>query len=291
VLHPARYFVRYLLVSLEDPSERSVNSTLRLHGVASLTKKEMARVSQELDVPGDLRLWDPTDAPTKRWLRKARVWSLVHPDDATREMKAQILEQPAVREKIDTLLMGNVSVSEASLRLQEQRIVVSVAALQEYRHYFWNTEGMGLSDWIEYFARDADEEEGSGRTHGRRSTLKSSLLGGPELAKYKAGIAQSIDGKKILSELQQELYFTFREIRTLPVSEKKVLMLSAITRSLTRLDERISSSDQALQDTLKRFEKFKIQNSPEKTPSLAQLAPTGSISSRSRTEILISREK
>lgn len=289
--HPAEKFVAFLCVTLEDAQERTINSTLRLHGIAPIDRADLARVRQGCQVPEGFKAWDPNDAPSKRWLRSVGIYSLVHPDETTRQMKEDILQVPAVREKVDTLLMGRVSPQEASYRLQKLSVSVSPGAIEEYRHYFWDTESMGLSDWISYFQTDADPDDGSGRTVGRKSPLKSALLGGPDVAKYKAGIAQELDNKKILAELQQELYFTFREIKTLPVSEKKVVMLSAITRSLARLDERISSSDQALQDTLKRFEKFKVITDTSKPPALSQLAPTGSVSSRSRTEIQISREK
>lgn len=289
--HPAEKFILFLCVTLEDAQDRNVNSTLRLHGLAPLERADLSRLRQLCAVPEGFKAWDPNDAASKRWLRGLGIYSLVHPDETTRQMKDDILQVPSLREKVDTLLMGRVSPQEASYRLQKQGVLVTPGAIEEYQHYFWDTQALGLSDWIAYFQSDADPDEGSGRTVGRKSPLKSALLGGPDLAKYKVGIAQELDSKKILAELQQELYFTFREIKTLPVSEKKVVMLSAVTRSLARLDERISSSDQALQDTLKRFEKFKVITDTAKPPALSQLAPTGSVSSRSRMEIQISREK
>lgn len=289
--HPAENFVAFLCIFLEDAQERNINSTLRLHGIAPIERAELSRIRQDMVLPEGFKAWDPKDPASKRWLKSKSVYSLMHPDETTREMKAKVLEAPLVREKVDTLLIGRVSTSEASFRLQKLGHSVSPGAIEEYRHYFWNTEIMGLSDWVAYFQSDADPDDGSGRTQGRKSPLKSSFIGGPDLAKYKVGIAQELDGKKILAELQQELYYTFREIKTLPVSEKKVVMLSAVTRSLARIDERISSSDQALQDTLKRFEKFKVITDTAKPPSLLQLAPQGTISSRSKTEIQISREK
>lgn len=289
--HPAEHFVAFLCISLEDAQERSINSTLRLYGLAPIERAELSRIRQESAPPEGFKIWDPTDAKSKKWLKEKAIYSLVHPDEPTQEMKASILEAPAVREKVDTLLIGRVSAQEASYRLQKQGHTLSATAIEEYRHYFWNTAIMGLADWVEYFRLDADPDDGSLRTQGRKSPLKSSLLGGPDVAKYKTGISIELDNKKILAELQQELYFTFREVKTLPVSEKKVVMLSALTRSLSKLDERISSSDQALQDTLKRFEKFKVITDTSKPPAITQLAPQGSVSSRSRTEVQISREK
>ena len=66
--------------------------------------------------------------------------------------------------------------------------------------------------------------------------------------------------------------------------------LGVSEKAVTIMDERLSQGEQALQDVLKRFEKFKMIGDDNKLPSLAQLAPTGSVSQRSRREILATRE-
>ena len=289
--HPAHYFLRFLLVTQDDISLRSLDSTLLLHGLAPVRAADFEIIHAEIAKrPEDLQLWNPNHQSSRIWLKKMRVFSLVHPDAATREMRDEILQKPRVRERVDTLILGNVPAAEASYRLQKLRLPLSALAIEEYRHYFWNPSVMSLSDWGEYF--DADQKvEGSGRTSPTRTSFQNVLLCGPDLAKYKVGVEQQIDAKKGMEELQRELYFTFQEVRTLPLSHQKVEMLATLTRAIVRTDERISAGDQALQDTLKRFEKFKLLTDDAKTPTMAQLAPTGSVSSKSRAEILISREK
>lgn len=286
--HPAHYFLRYLVVTQDDLSEQSINSTLVLHGLAPVADGEIAEARQEMEPPEGFRLWDARHAPSKKWLRNKQVYSLVHPDETTREVRDVLLASPRLRERLDTLILGGVPPSEIALRLQKSAIKVSANAVSEYRHYFWNPTNMGLADWAHYFLRDKDDD-GSGRTTPSRSTLKAVLHGGADMARYKAGLEQEINGKKILLELQQELYFTFREIRTLPLSDKKVAMLSAVARGLSRLDERLQAGDQALQDTLRRFEQFKMTTDTSKVPSLAQLAPKGTISSKGQLEIALSK--
>lgn len=286
--HPAHYFLRYLVVTQDDLSDQSINSTLVLHGLAPASVADIAEARQEMEPPEGFKLWDARHGPSKKWLRKKQVYSLVHPDSATHEMRDGILGSPRLRERLDTLLLGQVPATEIALRFQKSGTTLSASAISEYRHYFWNPTNMGLSDWAHYFLRDRDDD-GSGRTTSSRSTLKAVLHGGADMARYKAGLEQELNGKKILLELQQELYFTFREVRSLPLSEKKVAMLSAVARGLTRLDERLQAGDQALQDTLRRFEQFKIATDPGKVPSLAQLAPKGSISSKGQLEIALSK--
>ena len=302
--HPATYFLRYLVVAQDDIAQASIDSTLALHGLAPASEDEVALARHEVaDIPEDFRGWDKTHAASRAWLRKQRIYSLFHPDAATVEMKTDILEAPRTRDRVDTLVIGNVSDAEASYRLQKLGVALSGAAIAEYRHYFWNPGVMALSDWAEYFARDAyvppeDVEgaktlrsAGSGRTGETHEFLRAALQGGAELAKYRAGVHIEVDSRKLLQDLMRELNFTFLEVRTLPLSMKKVEMLAALSRGIVRVDERLSQGDQAVQDTLKRFEKFKVLGDESKVPSLAKLAPAGTVSARSRQEILATRER
>ena len=287
--HPARYLIRFLLLS-ETLSLKELNSSLALNGLAIALPEEVeAERAAIARPPEDFRTYDPNHAPSRAFLKRLKVFSLFHPDAGTKEMKAKILEAPRIREKVDTLILGNVTVSEIAYRLQKLGIYLSVVALAEYRHYLWNPEHMGLSELAEYFHRDK-EDESSGRTAETQKGLQSVLLGGPELAKYRVGVHQEVDTRKLIQDLLLELQGTFYEVRALPLSTNKVEMLAILTRGIVRLDERLSQGEQALQDVLKRFEKFKMIGDDNKLPSLAQLAPTGSVSQRSRREILATRE-
>ena len=285
--HPAEFFIKYLLVADEGISPESINSTLELHGISSVSDDDLSLIRQEVaGRPDDFRPWDKAHRPTTSWLKKKRIYSLFHPDASTKEMKTAILGSARTREKVDRLLLGNVSYLESSHRLAKLGMAVSDAAIGEYCHYFWNTKVMGVSDWAFYLDRDSSE-----RTSAVRSAYSLAMLAGPEAAMYRVGVQKQLDGKKIMMEVQSELYHTFLETKTLPLSAKKVEMLSALARGLARIDERVQAGDSALQETLKKFEKFKVLHNETKPPSLLDLAPTGSVSNRSREEILTSGAK
>ena len=282
--HPAEFFIKYLLVADEGISLDSINSTLELHGISSIEGSDLKIVRDDLGQrPSDFQPWDKSHRATNAWLKKKRIFSLVHPDAGTLEMKEAILSGVRTRERVDRLLLGNVSYLEASHRLTKLGMRVSDAAISEYCHYFWNTSTMGVSDWADYLEKDSSE-----RTSAVRSAYSLAMMAGPDAAMYRIGVQKQLDGKKIMIEVQAELYHTFLETRTLPLSTKKVEMLSALARGLARIDERVQAGDSALQETLKKFEKFKVLHNDVKPPSLLQLAPTGSVSNRSRDEILTS---
>ena len=282
--HPSQYFIRYLLVMAEDLSLESINSTLNLYGMASTTVETFGEVKDGLgNPPEDFRPWDKAHRPSTRWLRSKKIYSLLHPDRATIDMREKILSSPRLREDVERLILGNVSVREASFRLGKLGKKVSDLAIAEYRHYFWNTDCMGVSDWADYIQNDDTD-----RTAVTSSSYNAALHAGPEVAMYRIGVRKLLDSKKIMLDVQSELYHTFLETRALPLSSKKVEMLSALSRGLARIDERVQAGDTALQDVLRKFEKFKVLTADSKPPTLFQLAPTGSVSDKSREEILMS---
>jgi hypothetical protein len=289
--HPSHYFIKYLLVSQDDISAGSVNSTLALHGMVNISAEYLQVIQAELgNQPEEFRPWDRTHKETSKWLRSQKIFSFIHPDHSTIAMRDKILGDPRLRRTIETLLLGNVGCREASYRLSKLDHSLSDVALAEYQHYFWNLKIMGLDDWAAYFSLDASEE-GTGRTSYNQNAYTAALHSGPEVALYRAGVRRELDSKKIILEVQSELYHTFKEVSALPLSKAKVEMLSFLGRGLARIDERIQAGDQALQDVLKRFEKFRVLTDGGKVPALIELAPTGSISEKSRAEILSSREQ
>ena len=196
--HPAEFFIKYLLVADDGISSEAINSTLELHGVSAIGADELAVLVEDMRKrPTEFRPWERSHRPTSTWLRRKRIFSLVHPDVSTTEMKETILSSPRTRERVDRLLLGNVSHIEASHRLAKLGVKVSDAAISEYGHYFWNTSVMGVSDWARYLERDTSQ-----RTTAIRSAYSLAMLAGPEAAMYQVGVKKQIDGKKIMEEVQ-----------------------------------------------------------------------------------------
>jgi len=288
--HPSHYFIKYMLVSQDDIALDSVNSTLALHGMAPVEPLHLVEIRTEMgEPPEDFRPWDRSHKPTNRWLRKQKTHSLFHPDEATFEMREGILKNPTLRRKVEGLLLGNVSYREIAYRLQKDGLPVTDLAVAEYRHYFWNTEVMGLSDWAAYFELDKGEE-GTGRTAATASVYNSALLAGPGLALYRMGVKKALDRQVVMLEIHEELYYTFMEIKSLPLSPQKVEMMGTTVRAIVRVDDQLRSSESALHDVLKKFERFKVLQDQATVPKLIDLAPTGSVSQKTRAEILMSRE-
>jgi hypothetical protein len=283
--HPAEFFVKYLLVIGAALSYDDVNLNLEIHGISDISEEDFKRCQDSTKPPADFRPWDAKHRPTTSWLRKNKIFSLVFPDKPVIEMREKILLAPPLREKVETLAMSGVPYHEISRQLRELGHDISDLAVSEFAHYFWNSTLMGVGDWAEYLRTDSSK-----RTFPLKEAYQLAVRAGPEAASYRMGIRRELDGKKIMMEVRAELYHTFLETRALPLSDKKVEMLGNLARGLARIDERVQAGDTALQETLKKFEKFKVLHGTKKVPTLLELSPTGSVSNRSREEI-VQREK
>lgn len=285
--HPAEFFVKYLLVVGSALNHDEVNTNLEIHGLSEISEVDLERCKLDIaKLPADFRPWDSKHRPTVSWLRKKKLYSLVFPDKHTEQMREKILLSPVNRERVETFILGGVPFFDISNQMRELGTELSELAIAEFRHYFWNSDIMGIGDWSIYLDRDS-----SNRTSPLKNAYQLAVRAGPEATSYRLGIRRELDGKKIMMEVRSELYHTFLETRTLPLSDKKVEMLGNLARGLARIDERVQAGDTALQETLKKFEKFKVLHGKQKVPSLVDLAPTGSISNRTRDEIIQTTRK
>jgi hypothetical protein len=286
--HPAIYYIRYLLLVLPDPSRDEVNRQLALYGLGELKKEQFEQIAADLpDPPAGFRMHDRRHSPSVKWLKAVKIYSMVHRDQVVEAVFSKVLPNRKLRETLERLILGNVTPQEASYRLRELGFKVADTVIAEFAHYFWNANALGVSDWADYFSKDASR----GRTGYVSDGYLSALHGGPELALYRSGIQVEVDSKALLEEIQRELAFTFMEVRQLPLSQKKVEMMGTIVRNVVKVDERLSASDAALADVLKRFEKFVVVDDTSEVPSIVDLAASGTVSDTSRIEVQRSKER
>lgn len=283
--HPAFNYAKYLYLTQESCEREELNETLALIGLAPFSAPQYEQLQEEMGTPpAGFSPWNPSHTASTRWLRQKKIYSLVHRDENIQAM-FQVLGTPRLREAVERMLLGNVSHAEIAFRVRGLGWGVPEQAVADFRHYFWNAPEMGLPDWTAYFASDD-----RGRTKAI-DNYKTALTGGSRLALYRSGVEVEVDRKKALLEIYKELYFTFREVRTLPTSLKKVEMLANLSRSIARVDERIEAGDTALQDVLKKFEKFRVIGDTDVLPTAATLVTSGSLSDSRGKRLLANKER
>ena len=286
--HPAEFYVRYLMVILEDPSQEVINKQLELYNIAPVLNDQFSQIAQAVgEPPPGLKLHDRKHRLTTAWLKSLRIYSLVHRDDVVQSAFRDILHSRPTRSVVERLLLGRVTPMEASYRMRELKLRIEDRVIAEFGHYFWNTETLGVPDWAAYLAR----AQTISNLQGAEEFYVSALYGGPEIAMYRAGISVEVNNKALLEEVHDELAMTFRQVRSLPLSQEKVMMLRGLTRSIIHVQTQLAASDSALQDVLKRFEKFKVSADDSPLPTLIDLAPTGTVSDKTREDIMRNRRK
>ena len=270
-MHPSFYFIKYLLVALPNASLDIINENLKLNGVSTTSIDVVERARDEIgDTPEEFKPWDKKHRPTTRWLHKQKIDTIVQQDDYIRNIDALIINKPRDREVLERLLLSGMSSQEACFRLSKINIQIPDMTISAYRHYFWNTDIMSLSQWSIYFSKDDSD-----RISISKSLYNIALHAGPEAALLRLGLNKQLDSKKIMMDVQKELYATFLETKTLPLSSKKVDMLTNLARGLAKIDERVQAGDSALIETLKKFEKFKIITPTSSIKKISSLSKRG----------------
>lgn len=270
-MHPAYFFIKYLILALPDSSEDIVNDNLNLNGMASASIHVIEKARSEVETqPADFSPWDKTHRATKKWLAKQQLDTIVMQDDYIRLIDTHIIAKPRDREILERLLLAGLGPREACYRLSTMDISIPDTTIAAYRHYFWNTDIMSMSQWATYFKNDDSD-----RINVTKNLYSVALHAGPEAALLRLGLKKQLDSKKIMIDVQKELYATFLETKTLPLSDKKVGMLTDLARGLAKIDERVQAGDSALLDTLKKFEKFKILTPQDNMKKIGDLAKKG----------------
>lgn len=275
-MHPAFFFIKYLIVALPDSSEEIVNSNLLLNGMATATVELIEKARAEASAtPAEFRPWDSRHRGTTSWLKTQKIDTIVRQDEYVRNIDGMIIAKPRDREVLERLLLSGMSPKEVCYRLSGLDIHIPDMTIAAYKHYFWNTDIMSLSQWSEYFKNDDSD-----RINVTKGLYSSALHAGPEAALLRLGLKKQVDSKKIMVDIQKELYATFLETKALPLSDKKVSMLTDLARGLAKIDERVQAGDSALLDTLKKFEKFKILTPEDNMRKIADLSAKGTTTYR-----------
>jgi hypothetical protein len=271
--HPAHYFIRFLLTqgTRECQDSAWVETTVAAHTNFRVTLDVIEDLRRQVDVtkPMDFRPRDKRHKPSVKFLKAQRVYAMHHPNRSVEIMQDRILSDPQARWNVEKMLLARtLDAKFIANRLNARyHFLLTPRAIELYKHFFFDVESLGLDDWAYHM---------SARTDGK-AMMSIAQVGAP-LALYRAGIRQTIESKTMVKKAQQMIYMTLLEVDELPLSERKVAMLTKLTRSLLNTDERLRQSDMAVAEVLKQFERFRMQRRDVGPASIHSLAPSGNYS-------------
>lgn len=216
-------------------------------------------------MPAGFNPSDRFNRPSVQFARRESIYGL-HVQDKPAQEANLIVTNLRTRPLIEDLLLGRVEVKEIAKKVNARLTTHYTAdGIDAYRNYYWQVSLLKVEDWSKLLEQ---------YEHQRANALAIVQVG-PSMALHKAGFQQQIDSKSMLRTMQETLYFDFMEWKTKPHGEKRTKAMAAIARTNVLVDVQLSQADNAMKDSLKAFENFRMQHAQATVPGMQDLAPDG----------------
>lgn len=265
--HLSENFVKVLLAD-EGAGQTSEWLSRKLMGLGlpPLQPDQFDEIRQSFRPPRFFNPRDPTSRESVRFLRQEAIHGYFYPDKAMQEA-LDILHDQLLRDRLETVLLGRHEPADAA-RLVNKALGcrVSHAAVALYKHYFFDVSKMSTEDLAQtLYASQAWKTS-------EWSMKKAAIWGGKEVSAYRAGVIRRLESREILERMKAGLYAMWLETERMPHSLEKVQCAQAIVSSTILVDERMSSSDTAVQEVLAKFQQFRMHQQAADVPSLTDLS-------------------
>lgn len=275
--HPAWNYLRYLRLTQPLLLPAEVGAALEALGMGAVSQEELGRVWSDprLKPPPQVSLSVPLSLDSRMWLSQAGLLDMVQVDRAVTDAW-KLLDDYPLRATVEMLILAGMPDGQVQSRLQQTgKEALSVGAITSFRWYFWSPARMSYADWATYLPTDP-------RLNSQQGQLLSLLGAGiyaARVADYRLGLATDhSDTRGGLEEAWNFSMATLREVSGTRTGPDKVAMLANIVRSLLRIEERLSESNNAADKIIERFSQFEVQRDDRQVTPLASLTANGSSS-------------
>jgi hypothetical protein len=267
--HPSENFIKYLITSGHSSSGNDEWIKMMLSSLAfpvpDTNYLRDLRADLESRLPEDFQPKNPYHRASKSFMRKEGIFNLHNPDKSSREAQ-RILMHLRPREVIQSLILGRMETKDIAKKVNSKFAEFFTAeGIQAYKHYYWNVDIVKVEDWNALMAESAEL---------RNNTVSIAKIGAT-MALHKSGFQQQLESKSMLRAMQEALYFDFLEWKAAPSGINKTRALTAIAKSAVLVDEQLSQADNAMKDSLKAFEQFRMETAKEKVKGVRDIAPSG----------------
>lgn len=272
--HPAEKFITYLIVRNPTWDDAAIEKHLTDWGILKppeWDKHYFPFLRQSIpQPPQNFDPLDLTNRPSTQYLRLLGIYEMFR---NTPEMQAAwaVMGDPEQRLVVEQVILGRLELKMACQRINKKMgWFLSEDALALYRHYFWNTKLLTFDDWGKYL-------------HGRASLYERFMAllqaNDPRLALFHLRIEQNIESKVMIQRSQEIAYHTLEEVSLKPgTAPDKVKAIAVLNKAVVECHEALSTSDMALKDVLKQFERFRMEHPQAAPPDIHRLAPLGNFS-------------
>ncbi len=264
--HPAETFIKYQLIKGPGITDAQILKTLEDWGFLSPVDTYLGFLRQKLNPPPNFDANNRLHRASMQYLREHKVHELFFPTTASEEAWA-ILSDPFKRLIVEQVLLARLDRKQTALKLNKKHgWHLTAEGLTAYNDVFWNVKGMTWDEWGRFlYGRSAMYEK-----------YMSLLQCPPQLAFFHLQLEQAVESKHMIQRAQEIAYFTLEEVSQKPgTGPDKVKAIGVLTKSITDCHEALSTSDMALKDILKNFERFRMEHPQIPPVDIKSLAPGG----------------
>lgn len=160
--HPARYYIFYLLsrrqYRVRDIIALMIQQNMPVPAGEDEFKALMRAIQQAQDqmrFPPGYNPRDRSHAPTAEWLHQHRIYDFWAGEPEV-TYAIDILDQPSLRRELEIILLGPLRYADIATRLTDLHgldpVVMNVATVRYFAHYFWNIEALPIKSWTKLLA-------------------------------------------------------------------------------------------------------------------------------------------
>lgn len=270
--HPAEYYVRYLIIRSPHMTDAQILKSIQDLGFLSPDETFFGFLRQSLAATPPPVGFDPAnrmDRPSMQYLRDQKVYEFFYPTSAVQEAWDNL---PNIdrRQVVEQIIMGRLDFRVAARKVNEKyNWHLTEEGLSIHRHYFWNINLLTFDEWGRYLYDRSQMYD----------QYMHVLRAPKELSYYFLRLDQLIESTDMVREAQQIAHFTLQEVKLVPgVRADKVKAISVLTKAITDCHTAMSTSDMAIAQVLKDFEKFRMHHPEQPAPDIKTLAPAGNFS-------------
>jgi hypothetical protein len=267
VKHPAEFYMKYLLIQDPQVLDAQLLKKISDWGILSPDEKYLGFLRQRIPAPPPG--FDPlnfSDRPSMRYLREQGVYEIFHSTPGMNEAW-DLMADPEKRLIVEQAILSRLDLKMLAQKLNKKNgWFLTEDGISTFRHYFWNLKLLTFDEW--------------GRNLWSRTALYETYMGllraDSKLSFSLLRIEQSIESKNMIRRAQEIAYYTLEEVNLKPgTPPDKVKAISVLNKSIVECHEALSTSDMALKDVLKQFERWRMEGSPVQPRDVHELAPNG----------------
>lgn len=267
--HPAENFVKFLMLRDEGIPDATIMKTLADWGFLLPKPSYLVFLRNDLEVPQNFEPLNRLNRESMKFLRAEGVYEMFHPNLLVEEAWS-ILKDPMKRSMVEQALLARLDLKVAALKINmRMNWKLDAKAMATFGHFFWNVKLLTFDEWGRFlYGRSAMYERAMALLQGQQ-----------QVALHNLHLEQTVESKRMIQRAQEICYFTLEEVSQKPgTSSDKVKAITVLTKGIVECHNALSTSDMAIKDILKNFERFRMEHPQTPARSIHELAPHGNYS-------------